>query len=257
MAVSRDTYYQILAMFRLGKSISGIAKEVGLDYPTVERLYHEGSVNPPRPSILATLVEEQRLARELALKMIREKTGIAEDDVPLDQPESLDLAKEFEIEQQETQKAKTLIKESKDDPERHHDTITTTATQIADNVDDRLGSVKYVRALKAVLSQQAPTIKKAMGTIERAISDIADDLPNLNTTQKLNVVSKLSGYIESWQGSVEAAIRLERLLLGEPDSHVAVTEMSQEDALKRLDRLRSMAAQANARIIEAEERRRS
>ena len=250
--LSQEKYYQMLSLFRFGKGMREVSREMDIDLPMVERCYHQGTQNPPKPAIKAVLAEEQKMARELAMKMIREKNGMSTEDFSEIPPE-LDLSKEFEIEEKSTRLAKQVIKTNKQEEQRAE--IQNTAEFIAEAVEDRLGSIKYVRALKAVLSQQAPTIKKAMTTIETAIGDIANELPKLNTMQKLNVVSKLSGYIETWQGSVEAAIRLERLLMGEPDSHVAVTEMSQEDALKRLDRLRNLAAQANARIIEAEERR--
>ena len=250
--VSREKYYQMLSLFRLGKSVAEVSREVGSDCLLIDRIYKTGTQNPPRAAISAVIAEEQRLARELAMKMIREKNGMPEDKMSTMPPE-LDLIKEFDIDEEKLKLVRHTIKQN--NPEHHKKEIQEAAEVITETVEDRLGSIKYVRALKAVLSQQAPTIKKAMTTIEQAIGDVAEELPKLTTMQKLNVVSRLSGYIESWQGSVEAAIRLERLLMGEPDSHVAVTEMSQEDALKRLERLRNLASQANARIIEAEERR--
>jgi hypothetical protein len=250
--VQKDQYYQMLSLFRLGRTCSDVSRELGLDSDLVERIYKSGTQNPPRASIFAVIAEEQRIARELAMNMIREKNGLPQERLS-EMPPELNLAEEFDIEEEKMKLVRHSIRHS--NTENHAKEIHETAEIIAETVEDRLGSIKYVRALKAVLSQQAPTIKKAMTTIETAIGDIANELPKLNTMQKLNVVSKLSGYIETWQGSVEAAIRLERLLMGEPDSHVAVTEMSQEDALKRLDRLRNLAAQANARILEAEERR--
>lgn len=255
MSVSRDLFYRILDMFRDGKTIQEISKETNIEPSKIDKLYQHGSSIPPRPSIKAMLIEEQRQARSVALNMIKKKHSISDKELDGDETQGLDLSTDESDESMSL--AKEVIEMNEGSPENHTNAINSAATTMVEGVEDRLGSVKYVRALKALLSRQAPTVKKAMSTIEQAIDDIAFELPKMSAAQKLNVVSKLSGYIETWQGSVEAAIRLERLLLGEPDSHVAVTEMSQEDALKRLDRLRTLAAQANSRIVEAEERRTS
>lgn len=133
--------------------------------------------------------------------------------------------------------------------ESMRDTIISQTTETISAVEDRLDSIRYARAVKGMLAQQAPMVKKAITIIGSAIEDIGQELPSLPTMQKVNVLQRVSGYISTWQTSVEAAIRLERLLLGEPESHVAVTEMSQEDALKKLERLKMLAEQAKHRVV--------
>ena len=129
------------------------------------------------------------------------------------------------------------------------ETIISQTTETISAVEDRLDSIRYARAVKGMLAQQAPMVKKAITVIGRVIEDISEELPSLPTMQKVNVLQRVSGYITTWQGSVEAAIRLERLLLGEPESHVSVSEMTQEDALRKLERLKMLAEQAKNRVV--------
>lgn len=129
------------------------------------------------------------------------------------------------------------------------ESIISQTTETISAVEDRLDSIRYARAVKGMLAQQAPMVKKAINVIGNIIDDLGEELPSLSTMQKVSVLQRVSGYIGAWQGSVEAAIRLERLLLGEPESHVAVSEMTQEDALKKLDRLRVLAEQAKSRVV--------
>lgn len=129
------------------------------------------------------------------------------------------------------------------------DAIISQTTETISAVEDRLDSIRYARAVKGMLAQQAPMVKKAINVIGQIVDDLGQELPSLSTMQKVSVLQRVSGYIGAWQGSVEAAIRLERLLLGEPESHVAVSEMTQEDALKKLDRLRALAEQAKSRVV--------